>query len=33
MASLTLKEQVRRAVPHVQPNRCPIQTYLEEADT
>lgn len=33
MASLTPKERARLAVSHVQPNRCPIQTYLEEADT
>lgn len=26
---MTPKERVRMAVNHIQPDRCPIQTYLE----
>ncbi len=33
MASLTHKERIRLAVCRVQPDRCPMQTYLEEVDT
>ena len=33
MASLTPKERARLAVSHVQPDRCPILTCIEEDDT